>query len=240
MKSQDVKIIGTARSQDVLRNMLRRRQPGRILDAAAGEGALALLLKEHGWDVHCVDIDPGNFQAKDLPFTQADLNRQLPFPDASFDVVVCVNALHRLFNPGGAIREFARIVRPGGVIYLNIPNFASIDRRVRFFFCGSLETSTNEGSVRQTIEAPEAHVRMHLLFPQVANILQSAGLHITRLEPVDVRAKHRLLCPLAWLARMGALIVPSSRRSRDFVGSTNSSAICPGGVYLLIEAARST
>jgi SAM-dependent methyltransferase len=40
----------------------------------------------------------------------------LPFADASFDVVVALNMLHHVINPDRAVREFARVLVPGGVL----------------------------------------------------------------------------------------------------------------------------
>jgi SAM-dependent methyltransferase len=47
---------------------------------------------------------------------------QLPFPDASFDAVVCVRVLHYFEDPRPAILEFARVLRPGGVLVVEYAN----------------------------------------------------------------------------------------------------------------------
>ena len=47
---------------------------------------------------------------------------RLPFEDASFDTVVCVRVLHHFGDPRPAIREFARVLRPGGVLVLESAN----------------------------------------------------------------------------------------------------------------------
>jgi SAM-dependent methyltransferase len=57
----------------------------------------------------------------------------LPFPDATFDVAVCVRVLHHFDDPGPLIAELGRIVRPGGVLvleYANKRNLKSIARRL--------------------------------------------------------------------------------------------------------------
>jgi ubiquinone/menaquinone biosynthesis C-methylase UbiE len=46
----------------------------------------------------------------------------LPFPDASFDAVVCVRVAHHFADPGRVFREFARILRPGGMLVLEFAN----------------------------------------------------------------------------------------------------------------------
>jgi ubiquinone/menaquinone biosynthesis C-methylase UbiE len=48
--------------------------------------------------------------------------RQLPFADATFDTVVCVRVIHHIDDPGPALREFARVLRPGGSLVLEFAN----------------------------------------------------------------------------------------------------------------------
>lgn len=50
------------------------------------------------------------------PYGVADVvsNELLPFPDASFDLVTCVQAFHYMPEPEHAVAEFARVLRPGG------------------------------------------------------------------------------------------------------------------------------
>ena len=117
-------VMGAAHSHDTLRERIAARKPGKILDAAAGQGALAAALRDLGWDVHCADIFPGAFKIPDLPIRKVNLNHEIPYEDASFDAVVCANAIHRLFNPAGALREFYRVLRPGGSLYVNFNNYA--------------------------------------------------------------------------------------------------------------------
>ncbi len=52
---------------------------------------------------------------------EADLC-SLPFPDASFDAAVCIRVLHHFEDPRPAIVELARVLRPGGVLVLELAN----------------------------------------------------------------------------------------------------------------------
>jgi SAM-dependent methyltransferase len=47
---------------------------------------------------------------------------QLPYPDSSFDAAVCVRVLHHFEDPRPAIRELARVLRPGGVLVVEFAN----------------------------------------------------------------------------------------------------------------------
>ncbi len=94
----------------------------RILDAGCGDGALACTLAARGAVVTGVDPDPAMLAAARgradragvQPTFVAGRVDRLPFPDASFDVVVAVTVLCFVPDAAGAVREMARVLRPGG------------------------------------------------------------------------------------------------------------------------------
>jgi ubiquinone/menaquinone biosynthesis C-methylase UbiE len=53
----------------------------------------------------------------DAAFAAGDAER-LPFADGSFDVVIANDSLEHFGNPEGALRELARVLKPGGSIFL--------------------------------------------------------------------------------------------------------------------------
>lgn len=229
--------MGADDSHRTIREVLANRTPCKVLDAAAGTGPLSRFLAARGWEVCAADIDRDNFKVDDVPFVEADLNRGLPFEDESFDAVVFANAIHRLYNPAGAIREFYRVLRPGGRLYVNANNYAGIDLRLRFLLFGSFEYRPPELWSNPSV-APEAMVRTHIDYSQMASHLEAAGFEIVRLLPAAVRLRHRLLTPVAWVVRAATLIIPRAKRERSHVSSTSSSAILAGGYYVLIEAVK--
>jgi len=233
-----LKIIGGRHSHDTLRRILAERSPAKILDAPAGTGVLSQFLRERGWEVHPADIDPGNFQAEGFPFTQVNLNRELSLADESFDAVVSANGLHRLFHPAGAMQEFFRVLKPGGSLHITINNYASINKRLRFLFYGSITNTINESRFRQTTDDPEANVRHHLFYPELANTLEAAGFKIVSVQSASVKTAQRLLTPLAWIVRLGSFLISPKGRKRNRIAETRSRAICPGGKYLYVEAVK--
>ena len=167
-----------------------------------------------------------------------NLNRGLPHEDDSFDAVLCANGLHRLYHPAGAIEEFYRVLRPGGSLYININNYASIQKRLRFLYYGSITNTINESSFKQTSADPEANVRHHLFYPQLANHLESAGFKIVDLQAASVKTIHRLLWPLALGIQLASLLISPASRKRNRIARANSGALLPGGKYLYLEAVK--
>jgi SAM-dependent methyltransferase len=106
--------------------------PGaRVLDFGAGTCWMARLLALLGCDVTAVDVsrkaleigeqliraDALGDQLK-VQFVPLD-GPQLPFADATFDRVICFDALHHVPDQQGAIREFGRVLKQGGIAALH-------------------------------------------------------------------------------------------------------------------------
>jgi SAM-dependent methyltransferase len=54
----------------------------------------------------------------------------LPFPDASFDLILFTEAFHYLTDPRAAVEELARVLRPRGTLVLTVPLVWEYDRRI--------------------------------------------------------------------------------------------------------------
>lgn len=62
--------------------------------------------------------------------------QSIPVPDASFDVVLCTEMLEHVPQPILVIREFARILRPGGVLLLSAPLGSGLHQEPHHFYGG--------------------------------------------------------------------------------------------------------
>ena len=128
------------RTQELLARLLPTA-PARILDAGGGAGVHALPLLARGYDVTLLDPMPLHIeQARAAGVTDARLGdaRQLPFDDASFDAVLMLGPLYHLIERServDALREAARVVRPGGLVLgAVISRFASVHDGLRRHF----------------------------------------------------------------------------------------------------------
>ena len=75
------------------------------LDVATGGGHVARVLRAAGLEVVTIDSAPG------MKPTVVSRAEEIPFADASFDVVACRVAAHHFQGPAGALREMARVSR---------------------------------------------------------------------------------------------------------------------------------
>ena len=75
------------------------------LDVATGGGNVARVLRDAGLEVVTIDSAPG------MQPTVVSRAEEIPFADASFDVVACRVAAHHFQDPGLALNEMARVSR---------------------------------------------------------------------------------------------------------------------------------
>jgi SAM-dependent methyltransferase len=114
---------------DFLSPWLTRSQ--RILDAGCGPGGNGAWLAQHGTVVG-VDVSPDAlaFVRARRPETRpvrASLEA-LPFPSASFDVIVGITVLYTIDDDQAAFGELARVLAPDGALLLFEPAFKSLRR----------------------------------------------------------------------------------------------------------------
>ncbi|MBP7747723.1 MAG: class I SAM-dependent methyltransferase [Phycisphaerae bacterium] len=108
----------------------RASGPYRLLDVGCGTGTLITLLSEQpnaaqliGLDYsaemvrHLADKVGAVPHAAKLHAVQGDAER-LPFNDETFDVLTCCNSFHHYPHQPAVIREFRRVLRPGGLLLL--------------------------------------------------------------------------------------------------------------------------
>jgi SAM-dependent methyltransferase len=109
--------------------------PGRrVLDLGCRDGALTREFAA-GNEVVGVDADRdalAEAQKLGIETRWADLDEPLPFPDASFDVVVAGELLEHLRGPRQLVAEARRVLRPGGTLVASVPNAYRLKNRLRF------------------------------------------------------------------------------------------------------------
>ena len=127
---------------EAILTMLSEIQGRSVLDAGCGDGTYAIRLANQGAMVTALDSSfPMLTAARQrasvshtrVRWCQGDIG-SLPFADGSFDVALAITVLCMIDSPERAVRELARILRPGGVLIIGELGRWSIwaaSRRVR-------------------------------------------------------------------------------------------------------------
>ena len=125
--------------------MIEARLPkgSKILDVGCGTGHLAAELARRGYQTWGTDLSEGMIQYARThynpdSFQVADIEK-IPFPDGTFDGIVCLGVVEYLASDGPALSEIHRVLKPGGFAVITTPSsicpFFYIDRsiiRLRF------------------------------------------------------------------------------------------------------------
>lgn len=112
-------------TEQQIESALNQIAGGRVLDVATGRGAMIDWLAEtlaHYTEIVGIDIHPAStivhddghtFSRDNIHYQQMDAH-QLAYPDASFDTVAIMNALHHMSDPTRVLSEMVRVLKPGG------------------------------------------------------------------------------------------------------------------------------
>jgi ubiquinone/menaquinone biosynthesis C-methylase UbiE len=164
---------------DVARTLDRLREtvsgPGEVLDAGCGSGIVLELLRSRFPRVAGADVSLGML-ARCARF-HGDLVRasaaRLPFEDASFDGVTAYSLLHHLREPADGLREFARVLRPGGFLYTDNDSNAAFHERFSWWL-----------AMRRALKSARSHSPEEVARERLAEYHHGTGL-----DPESLRAR---------------------------------------------------
>ena len=120
-------------------NILALKDGERALDLGCGQGRYVHAMYHHavchvvGLDLGFDDVKQTREGFKACPDMDPDTKREysltvgnaltLPFPDTSFDKIVCSEVLEHIPNYAGALAEINRILKPGGTLAISVPRY---------------------------------------------------------------------------------------------------------------------
>src|SRR5215813_1513680 len=163
-----------------------------ILDVGTGTGRISIPLLERGADLIGCDISSKmlrRLQGKYLParIAQADASR-LPFPTSRFDAVLTVHVMHLIPPWREALREFRRVLVPGGV-YLNVRTWDPVGVNIR----GRMREFWRDWLKAQGVDASSIGIRDSSEFlPE----LRSLGAQLSEVDVVHYHLTYTLRAEL--------------------------------------------
>ncbi|MCA1834561.1 MAG: class I SAM-dependent methyltransferase [Actinomycetota bacterium] len=157
-------------SESIAAHIARLTKPGKLLDIGSHSGNLHPPLTKRGFDVLGVDIDPAAVEVAKQAGRQVLLTDlfEAGFSGASFDVVTMIHTLEHLDEPKKVLAEIARLLRPGGILFINVPNYRGwLPRIMKDHWIGwvapqhvwQFEPRTLEGTVRRAGPFDTAYLR---------------------------------------------------------------------------------
>jgi 2-polyprenyl-3-methyl-5-hydroxy-6-metoxy-1,4-benzoquinol methylase len=112
---------------------------GVAADIGGGAGELSRVVLAHNCR-RVILVDYGPPAAADLPRNveprQADLNHPWPLADGELDFAFSLEVIEHVENPRHFMREMARVVKPGGFVFVSTPNNHSLTSKVTFALRG--------------------------------------------------------------------------------------------------------
>lgn len=131
-----------ARAQDAATSLRRRAflsraralmehepRPGRLLDLGSGDGLFLDVMRERGWEVQGVDVEPDvvRFANEHLrvPCTVLDVEVD-PLPEGPFEVVTMWGLLQLLYFPQRFLERVRHVLKPDGLLAIGVSNIRSL------------------------------------------------------------------------------------------------------------------
>lgn len=228
---------------DTVVGILTKLPPGALLDVPAGEGALAASLIAAGFAVSCCDLYPEIFRLEGVDVRRGDLNGELPFEDRSFDYITCVEGLEHIENPQQAMREFLRLLQPGGHLIVSVPNILNVEERLKWLIHGYTShfkpiTRLQAARLRAEYDNREeiaAHVNP-IGYSELRYILEKNGFEIARVHRDKPKTNAWLYWPLVALIKLVARLTPREKRAERWTDELASKEVLLGGNTLIVHA----
>lgn len=187
----------------------------RWLDAGCGSGVLTRELAVCGAVGDAVDASPAMIEAAlseygslkgRFRFRCIATVELLDAPDEAYDGVFCSSVIEYIEHPESALREFARVIRPGGVLFISVANSWSAIRLVQRLLRWLLGWFGRDRYSYLSV-SKVSYTRQQILM-----LLRSAGFTIERIDTFDP------VLSLWWLPDLlpsSLFFVTARRLSRD-------------------------
>lgn len=113
-------------------------KPVSLLDVGCADGGFAQYAgRRLGAKTYGIDIAPKSIRIAKTKLDYArqhDVDRKLPFPDKTFQIVFALEVIEHIYDTDYFLAEIRRVLKPSGILILSTPNLASLKNRIRLLF----------------------------------------------------------------------------------------------------------
>lgn len=170
---------------DLLDRALAGKKDQRVLEIGCGAGGMLGPLSRYG-TVQGMDIDLeylGYCRSRGFTRLLCGSGHDLPFPDATFDVIALFDTIEHIPDEAKALAEVRRVLRPGGTVFVSVPAYEWL-------------WSNNDDI---------AHHQRRYTRTRLRRALQQAGLRVTRSSYFNTVLLPIIVPTILWQKLMGRL-----------------------------------
>ncbi|KKQ75709.1 MAG: Methylase involved in ubiquinone/menaquinone biosynthesis [Candidatus Woesebacteria bacterium GW2011_GWB1_38_5b] len=105
--------------------------PGKVLDVGASTGIFLEIFKDHGWEVR--GVEPSSSaevaQRKGIKMYRTQFEK-LDLEKNNYDLIILNHSLEHVRNPLAFMKKVKGLLKKNGVVYVEVPNFASLESMI--------------------------------------------------------------------------------------------------------------
>lgn len=175
---------------------------GKILDIGCGRGEFVYAMQQQGWNAFGIDVSSAFVQYAKKRYGIQVKNRDLlhcNFRKNTFEVVRIFALLEHIFEPREMMREIHRILKPGGIVLIEIPNEGGLFFRIANWYFW------NKGEVINLSPTfPPYHV-LGFTDKSIRYLLADTGFQITQMHTYKGEVPMRAHAP--WIRAIAASVL---------------------------------
>lgn len=169
----------------------------RMLDIGCGDGQLCFRFNKNFKKLYGIDVSkyriekaqnstPGNNK---YYFSVADMDSKLPFKDNYFDVITIITTFQYSYDPYFTLQEINRVLRKGGVLFIELSNLAWFVYRLQLLFGKQIFTSM---AYKQVWDGGVLH---YFTYDSLIKIIENNGFSINKVTCTGIFRKIKLIYP---------------------------------------------
>ena len=112
---------------------LAGNKPKKVLDVGCGNGLFLLGLQKKGWDISGTELAPESHINHDVSrfVCKGPIEKcERAFAAGSFDIITMWHTLEHFTDPKKYLAEAQKLLKPGGLLVIEVPNFTSLQSRI--------------------------------------------------------------------------------------------------------------